>query len=167
MKPLATALCFAFLLGCSKTPPGQQSVEADTPINFAMWRSKNSDVLTPKEWTLFGLALEEFKLRIMMDGQASGGEAVDLALRNKIDGMKLGEVMQSGLKLRLARLSADQSVLEESLLINSRLKLKPGDDEKAQMLAEKLQEQSDRLAKMKETVAAAETDLQQIEMKFR
>ena len=167
MKSLATIIGFAFLLGCSQTPPGQQRVEADTPINFAMWRSKNSDVLTPKEWTLFGLALEEFKLRIMLDGQASGGEAVDLALRNKIDGMKLEDVMRSGLKMRLARLSADKSVLEESLLINSQLKRKPGDDEKAQMLAEKLQEQSDRLAKMKETVAAAEADLRQIESKFR
>jgi len=155
----------ALLLGCAKIPPGQQRVEADTPINFAMWRSRNGDVLTPQEWASFDLALDEFKLKIMMDGQASGSEAVDLALRTKIDGMKLGEVMQSGLQMRRDRILAAQAVLEESLLINSRLKLKPGYDEKAQMLAEKLQEQTDRLAKMKET--AAEADLRQIELKFR
>jgi hypothetical protein len=142
-------------------------VEADTPINFAMWRSKHGYDLTPKEWTLFDQAIEELKLKIMLEGQASGSEAVDAALRASIDGMKLGEAMQSGLQLRVKRLSADKSLLEESLVANSHLKLKPGNEEKARMLADKIQEQSDRLAKLKETVAETEADLHALELKFQ
>lgn len=166
-KFLMTAVCLGFLLGCSPPPANEQKVEANTPLNFTLWRSKNSQVLTGKEWSLFDLATEELKIQIMRSGQASGSEAVDLALRTQIDGMKLGDVMQSGLQLRLKRLLADQALLEDAFAINSKLKLKRGDEEKAAMLAAKVQEQSERLTKLKATVAEAEADLHQLELKFK
>ncbi len=167
MKPLPAALCLTFLLGCSRTPPYQQQVEADTPLNFAMWRSKHSDALTSKEWSLFNQAVDELKLKILMNGQASGGEAVDEALRAKIDGVKLCDVLREGLKIRRDRLSAEKTILEESLTYNSQIKLKPGKEGMAPLLAEKIADQSVRLKKLKETVAEAEADLQALELKFK
>lgn len=167
MKPLIAVICFALLLGCSRPPPGRQPVEATTPINFAMWRSENNDALTRKEWSLFDLAMDELKLKLMLDGQASGSEAIDRALRAKINGLPLRDVMLSGLQLRLKRLSFDKTILEESLSENSQLKLRPGEDEKAQALAAKIRAQAERLAKLKATVAEAEADLHQLELKFK
>lgn len=167
MKILLAGICLALLTGCSRPSANQQTVEANTPINFALWRSKNSDLLTPKEWALFDQAMEEFKFQVMLSGQASGSEAIDNAVRAKIDGMKLTEAIQSGLQSRLKRLQADKSVLEESLAINSRVRLKPDDDDKAAALAAKLKMQTERLEKMNRTVSQAESDLKEFEAKFR
>ncbi len=164
---LTVLFCFSFLLGCSRTPPGQQRVAANTPLNFAMWRSENSDALTPKEWSLFDLALDELKLKIMLEGKATGSTAVDQAMRDMIDGMPLREVLFSGLQIRLKRISADKNILEDSLTANSGLKLRPGQEEKAQALAAKIRAQSDRLDKLRATVAEAETDLRALELKFK
>lgn len=166
MKFVPFVIGCALLFGCARTPPYQQLVTADTPVNFAMWRAENSDSLTPKEWMLFDQAMTALKLKIMMEGQASGSEAIDQAMRTKIDGVQLGEVILSGLRIRLKRMQADKTILEESLLANSRLKLRPGNEEKAPALAAMIREQTERLEKMKTTVGEAEADLHEFERKI-
>ena len=130
-----------------------------------MWRSDLSNSLTPQEWASFDLALQEFKLQIMMSGQATGGEAINAAVREKIDGRKLLEVMQEGIQIRLKRIKADKAELEQAIQTNSRMRIKPGDDEKAKELADFQQSLAKKLAKMTEDVAATETVLKELETK--
>ena len=132
-----------------------------------MWHSDMSESLTPQEWAWFDLAIQEFKFQIMRGGQATGSEAIDAALREKIDGRKLVEVMQLGLDLRLKRIKAAKTELEQSILINSRTRIKPGDDERAHALAEFQENLGKKLAKMTEEITAAEAEIKALELKAK
>jgi hypothetical protein len=161
------AVVFLGLLsGCTRTPPYERLVEAEEPIRLAMWRSSNRDLLTSQEWTLFDESLNELKIQIMLEGKASGSESVDAMMREKINGMRLCDVLPLGLQIRVVRLKAELAELTTAVAINARIKINPDDDEKVKLLAGMKEEQAVRLEKLKVKVAAAEADLLQIRQKF-
>lgn len=162
MKYFLAIICLGLLLGCTRPPAFQQPVKADTPLSFTMWRSDLGDALTPQEWAWFDLAIQEFKFQIMKAGQVTGSEAIDEAMREKIDGRKLVEVMQQGLGLRVQRIQSDKTELEYAMQINARSRIKPSE---ARELAEFQKNLEKKLAKMNEEIAGAEAELKELELK--
>lgn len=132
-------------------------------MSFALWRSKTGEALTQREWGLFDRAIQETKFKIMADQVASGSEAVERALRERIDGRPLYDVMQNGLQYRLNRILSEKSELERMITENSRLRTRPGDQESADKLAAVRNAQADRMEKLQGQVADAEEDLSELE----
>jgi hypothetical protein len=160
------AACVAGLIllaACARTPPYQQVIEAVSTAQFDLWRADHLGVLMPEDRSWFNVAIQEFKFQVMLSGKATGSEAVDAAMREKINGRKLIDVMREGLQAYLKRKTADKDDLERAILINSKLHIPPGDEEKAKELAEFQENLRNRLARLKEEVAAAETAIARVE----
>ncbi len=115
----------------------------------------------------FDVAIQEFKFQIMLSKQATGSEAIDAALREKINGRKLGDVMRDGLQAYLKRKTSDKDDLEQAILANSKLHIRPGDEDKAKELAEFQENLHNRLTRLQEEVAAAETAIARLETKAK
>jgi hypothetical protein len=114
--------------GCARTPPHQQPVEAESPIAFNLWQAKMQGDLTAEEWRWFNVVLQEFKFQLMLDQKVSGSEAIDTAMRARINGRPFIDVVREGLQAHLKRKTAERDELESAIAINAKRKLPPGDD---------------------------------------
>jgi hexokinase len=161
------ALSLVLLVGCAPSSPYQQPIDAESPIRFATWRADTDSSLTREEWGWFDVAIQEFKFQVMLGRQTTGSEAIDAAVCEKINGRKLGDVMRDGLQAYLKRKTTDKDQLEQAIRTNSKLRIPPGDEAKARELADFQENLQQRLAKLKEEVAAAETATAKLEMKAR
>jgi hypothetical protein len=136
MKSRLTLLAAPLLLGgllflpagCARTPPHLEPVEAESPIAFNLWQAKAQGDLPPEEWRWFGVAMQEFKFQLMLEQKVSGSEAIDTAVRSRINGRPFVDVMREGLQGHLKRKTAERDELEAAIAINAKRKLPPGDD---------------------------------------
>jgi len=161
---LLVVIGLGLLAACARTSVYQQPVKAGSPISFTLWRADADDVLTPQERAWLDLALQEFKFQIMQAGRVTGSEAIDAALREKIDGIKLIEVMRDGLQLRLKRYTSDKADLERSIQINSQTRISPDEKDALDKFQRNL---TARLANMNEEITSLDAALKQLEAKAR
>jgi len=168
MKPqpaLLVVLCLVVLAGCARTPPDQRPVEAESPIAFNLWRAKLDAELTPEEWRWFDVALQEFKFQLMLDQKVSGSEAIDTAVRERINGRKWIEVTREGLQAHLKRKTAERDEMEAAFAINAKRKIRPGDDDTRRDLAMHQENLRRKLATLNNDITAVATELARLKIK--
>lgn len=118
--------------------------------------------LTLKQWKDFDEAVQEMRNQIMADGTASGAAGIEQAMRTKINGLTVRDVLVAGFSYRLYRLEAEKHEAEDKMTYNARLKTKEGDVESAEYLKSMVETQRARLDSLNERIAAAEEKLKSL-----
>lgn len=156
--PLVAALLAValFFTGCGSSPLLDRVVSAESAQDFSSWQMRNRDAFTPEQWTEFEAILQDLKLKIITLEKVSGSDAVNDALRPKIHGRTVREVMRLGYEDRLWRLNVQRTEIEKMIEANAGFKTRPGADEAAAVLARKRGEQASLLAKTQDEIKAAE-----------
>lgn len=152
----------AGLAGCSRADRLAITVDAKSPIAFAMWRAQVGSDFAPAEWHDFDAALQEIRFQITADYQATGSEAVDAALRERINGQAVRAVLVMGTRARLRRLQGDRSELEHFLAENATLRTRPDDRESMAYLRAVHDRQAAQLVEIKTEIAIQEARLSRL-----
>ena len=166
IRPAPAALLGLLLLaGCARTPPLEQPVDAETPMLFNLWRAKLNDALPREDWRWFDVAMQEFKFQLMLAGKISGSAAIDAAVRERIHGRPLGEVLREGLQAHLQRKTAERDDMKTAFQRNEekRALVKPGQDGLLRDLNFHQDNLRQNLAKLEEEVAGAQAALTRFE----
>jgi hypothetical protein len=145
--------------GCQRTPRWDRVVEADTPPAFGAWQRAQQDDFSKAEWAEFETALQDIEVRIIALREASGTEAVNDALRPKIHGKSVRQVIALGLEARLWRLKVEETELKKMLDGNATLRTAPGDTASSDYLERKQRDQQARLRRAMDDIAKAEATL--------
>ena len=172
MRRLSALPVLAVWLGlarCAPSDPLDRVVSVPTASRFAIWRSSVASDSSAATRQQVEAALQEIRIDAAADRQrrrilgepvqASGTEEVDEAVRSRVDGRPLREVVQLGCELRLRRLTNELKALEEAVDQNAQLVTRPGDGESRRHLEELRGRQLARVEKYREEIAAAEREL--------
>lgn len=159
--PVLLALTLAVLtgMGCARTSPYEEKVDADSGIDMALWRSGMGNKLSAREWQLFDRALQETKYKIMMTKKAAGGDAVAKEMFARINGRPLFEVMRDGLQFRVERMKAEKEEFDELYWRVEGTRTNPGDVESADYLKWVRKTHTERKGRIEADLAEAEKDL--------
>ena len=149
----------AALCGCHPANPLDQKIMASSPIDLVWWRADASGRLDREQWRDLDEAIQEIKFRIMIDHTASGSDAVDQAMRERINGRTVREVLTTGYRSRLDRLNIERAESINVITTNARLVTRPGDTASADYLRKRRKAESDALAVTLEKIRQAETKL--------
>ena len=150
----------AFALGgCAKKPRLERVVAAETARDFAAWQRDNRDAFTAEEWTEFEAVLQDLKVRIIALQEATGSDAVNDALRPKLHGRTVRDVLKQGYEARLWRLNVERTEFEKMIAGNATLQTRPGDVASQNYLTQKAREQQARLERTKAGIREAEEKL--------
>ena len=79
-----------------------------------------SDSIRIEEWREFDAMLQELRLQIMANREATGHDAIEAALRSKIHGASFREVLIIGLQARLRRLAPEREAVRRVMNANAR-----------------------------------------------
>ena len=132
---------------------------ASTPIDFVWWRGDASKSLDREQWREFDEAIQEIKFRMTIDHIASGRDAVDQAMRERINGRTVREVLTMGYRSMLDRLDTERAESIKVITTNARLVTRPGDTASADYLRKRRKAESDALDAIVEKMRQAETML--------
>ncbi len=152
-------LAAALVGGCQRTPRLEQKVAAETSTDFARWQRDARGAFTADEWAEFETALQDIKVKIITHQEATGADAVNDALRPKVNGRTVREVLQQGYDAKRWRLGVEKCELEKMMQANSSLRTTPGDTASSGFLGEKRQKQEERLKKVGEEIRDTEEKL--------
>lgn len=156
------------LVGCAPSDPLDRMVSAPTAGRFAAWRShivsdsgaetrrRVEDALQEIRQDLTGT--RELK-RAKGEAVSSGPAEIDEALRQRVDGHSLRDVVQLGLELRVNRLTSELAGLEKAMSQNAQLVTRPGDLESRHHLDAVRERQQVRVETYRTDLAAAEREL--------
>lgn len=142
---LAAALACVALAGCGPSDPLDGRVDAADGLAFSMWRSNAEHDLTPQQVIDLDRSVQEIKFHVMAAGAASGGEAVEAAMRQMINGLTVRQLLQRGLGWELERAEAERSALETGMKNNALMTTRPGDTDSAEYLIALKERQTTRL----------------------
>jgi len=151
---------FLMGLGCTPTEPAEQKINAKSPLAFNAWQTRFASRLSPGERARFESALQEIRLRIMADREATGSDPISDALRTKIDGRPVREVLQLAVELRLARLLAEHAALNTVMRQNAMLQTRDGDKASEDYLVDFHRKQTARLEKLEAEIEASQGELE-------
>jgi len=163
------AAVFALILsGCSPRDPLERVVSVPNASRFAAWRSHVASDSGAENRRRVEEALNEIRLnvtgerelkRAMGERVAAGTEVIDEAIRQRVDGRPLREVVQIGYELRVRRLKEEMVGLADAMSKNAQLVTRPGDVDSKHHLEGLRDRQATRLEKYREDLAAAEKEL--------
>lgn len=122
MMRFLTPLLAGLLLvtaGCQKTDPRKEPVQAQSPSAFMRWRSMIGAEIKADEWREFDAMLQEIRLRVTAEKQASGSEAVEAAMRSRINGLSFIDVIALGYEGRLLRLRPERQETLSAMRLNA------------------------------------------------
>jgi hypothetical protein len=149
----------AALCGCHPTNPLDRKIMASSPIDFMWWRADASKNLDREQWREFDEAIQEIRFRMTIDHIASGRDAVDQAMRERINGRTVREVLIMGYRSRLDRLDTERAESMKVITTNARLVTRPGDTASADYLRKRRKAESEALNAILEKIRQAETML--------
>lgn len=149
--------------GCSRSGPLESKVTASSPISFAMWRNELGTDLSSEQWQEFDQAIQEIKFQVAAEFAATGTEAVDQAMRERVNGLTVREVFEQGARARLARLKGDREQLAHFLEVNATMRTRPDDEASIAYLQQLHERQVARLAAVDGEIAQQTTRLRQLE----
>lgn len=109
--------------------------------------------------------MQEFKFQLMLDQKVSGSSAIDGAVRERINGRQLREVMREGLQGHLHRKTEERDELEAAIAINAKRKIRPDDTVMLRDLADHQENLRKKLTKLNEELTAASAALAQLATK--
>jgi type I restriction-modification system DNA methylase subunit len=109
--------------------------------------------------------MQEFKFQLMLAGKISGSAAIDAAVRERIHGRPLGEVLREGLQAHLQRKTAERDDMKTAFYRNEekRTLVKPGQDDLLRDLNFHQNNLKQNLAKLEQEVSAAQAALARFE----
>jgi hypothetical protein len=153
--------------GCTRTPPYLQPIEAETPMELNLWRSRVNQALTPEEWRWFETVLQEYRFQLMREGKASGSKAVDEALRQTIHGRPLAEVMREGLQMHLRRKTGERDEMKIAFERNEQKRrlVRAGDADTLSALEHHQKTLAEKLARNESEITAAQAAFAAFEAK--
>jgi hypothetical protein len=152
---LLLAVAIAAVAGCERADPHASLVEATSGSGLGRWRIQAGERFTREEWREFDAALQELRLRVMAERQASGSEAVQEAMCSRINGLTFREVLVLGHEATLLRLRPVRDELKRAVDTNALLVTKPGDRASASYLENLSARQTERLEKIDAEIALA------------
>jgi len=83
-----------FFAACSPTPdPRTAPVSAATSDDFAAWKNAAYEKFSPDERNEFDYCINQIRLRISMNNEASGDAAIAQALCERVNGKTMREIM--------------------------------------------------------------------------
>ncbi len=153
MRRTLPVLLVLLLVSCTRTAPLDEKISATTPMALTMWRSSLGTGLTQAQWKAFDLALQEIKNDVMFKNEATGSEAIAEAMRARIEGRPVREILTLGFTLKCARLEYEQAEYEKMISYNSNFRTRAGDTEAALSLAALIKRQHERLKQIKAELA--------------
>jgi len=162
VRCLITLIIAAFVfgaVGCQPADPLDRKVTADTPIAFALWRSRMTEKLGTEQWREFEEVLQEIRFMIIRDDGSGSSQAVERALHAKITGRSIREVMMLGWQAKLAQLKAEHDEAARVIRANEILRTRPGDHESVEYLEYRRGAQAARLEKILEEIRRTERRL--------
>lgn len=162
LKVCAVFAMVLIVAGCSRSPY-ERTVNAQSQMELALWRSKIGRELSPREWRLFDRALEEMRLQVMIERKASGSEDIGKVVFAQINGQQLHDVIHTGLSQRLKRIATEKAEFDEIYDRVVRLRTNPGDDESADYLASVRRTHAEKKSRMEDDLAEAQQDLADLE----
>ncbi|MBL9210895.1 MAG: hypothetical protein JNL92_10540 [Opitutaceae bacterium] len=165
-RVLAGFVALLVLSACQRDPLDRK-VSAATPTAFSVWRSsvdsdsglevrrRVADALLEIRFKIAG----DRELQRLTDAETRAAISIDDAVRAKVDGRVLREVVQWGYELRVDRLTSELAGLEEAMRKNANLITRPGDIESRHHLDGLRDRQAARVAQYRADLAAAEREL--------
>ncbi len=156
---LAAAALVFLLAACGPRDPLERVVAADSAVAFSTWRAQLAGSMNQGQLAEVDAAVGEVKLGIMNNREASGTAAVEEAMRAKVHGRPLREVLRAAYEAKIKRLEVDLKGLAIATEQNSRLTTRAGDTASSQYLDRFKQKQGER-------VAAAEGELREAQAKL-
>lgn len=165
---LATALIGSAALLCGCGGPMDQTVSAKSPAALASWRANVAGGSSVEHRRRVEDALNEIRMavaaererkRILGQPITPGAEAVDLALAERVNGRKVGEMIQLAGEMKVRRLATELAGLEDAMNKNAQLVTRPGDLESRHHLDGLRDRQKARVEKYREDLAVAEREL--------
>lgn len=166
--PIAvTLLALAPLLGgCGG--PLDQKVSAKSPAALASWRANVAGSSSAEHRKRVEDALHEIRMAVAADRERKrilgqpitpGAEAVDVALAERVNGQRVGDMIQLAGEMKVRRLTSELAGLEDAMNKNAQLITRPGDLESRHHLDGLRDRQKARVEKYREELAAAEREL--------
>lgn len=131
--------------GCGPGDPLGDTVKAEDPLSFSMWRSHAAAGMSPEQIADFDEAVQAIRIRIMSVGNTTGSEWIEAETLKFVNGKTVREVLGTGLSWKLELTVAEREVLEDSLRKNALMRTRPGDTESARYLADLHDRQASRL----------------------
>jgi hypothetical protein len=165
--PVAALACL-LLAACAARDPLERVISAPTTGRLAAWRSHaasdyNVDTLRRMEEALreirLNVAGERELKRQLGEKVESGADSLDEAVRQRVDGRRLREVLQLGYEMRVRRLQEELAGLEDAMAKNSQLVTRPGDLESKHHLEGLQERQRVRVEKYREELETARKEL--------
>jgi hypothetical protein len=153
---IGLAVVVALATACQRTPRYDEKVAAENAGAFGRWQRDVQGSFKPAEWAEFESALQDIKVRIITLREATGTEGVNDALRPKIHGRSVRDVLRDGYEARIWRLNVEKTELEKMVKENASLRTNPGDTASSSYLESKRKSQEERLRKVGEEIRAAE-----------
>ena len=157
------SLLFAWVLlfgvGCGARDLMDRTVTAKSPVAFNTFQSRFASRASPEERRQFEAALQEIRYKIMADKEATGSDPISDALRTKVNGRSVREVLQLGVELRLLRLLKEHAALHTVMRQNAMLQTREGDKASEDYLVQFHQKQLARLEKLEAEIEAADREL--------
>ncbi len=167
IRQTALGLVVVALVACQRDPL-DRTVSANSPTAFSVWRSGIDSDSGPDLRRQVNDALLEIRLKVAGDREiqrlagakvSADAGSVDDAVRTKVQGRPLREVIQLGYELRVARLTSELAGLQDAMHRNAGLVTRPGDVESRQHLDGLRDRQTGRVEQYKADLAAAEREL--------
>jgi hypothetical protein len=174
VRALIGFVVLATVTGCAPRDPLEQVVSAPTLSRLSSWRARIASDASAGTRARVEEALQEIRLsyagerelkRQLDERVVSGTEVIDEAVRKRVDGQRLRDVLRTGYGLRVRRLKEELAGLEDAMKQNSRLVTRPGDLESQHHLEGLRDRQLVRVQKYREDLAAAERELESLEQR--
>jgi hypothetical protein len=167
VRALSIAALLLGPLGCTRDPM-ERVVSARTTSRLAAWRAHVASDYNVETMRRVEQALQEIRLNVtgnrelkrqLGESITSGTEVIDEAIRARVHGRRLREVLQLGYELRVRRLTEELTGLEDAMSKNAQLVTRPGDLASKHHLEGLQERQHARVEKYRADIEAAEKEL--------
>ncbi len=158
--------CLALLLlataGCTRTPIEDTKIAASDTTEFFRWKRDATSALSPERQKQFESTLEELRTDIMFKREASGHDAIEAAVCQRLNNLTVKQALLRGAQTRWQRLAAERDDLQRVINANAHLITKPGDETAALDLGEFRAKQQQRLDADSRELPALEKEIAEL-----
>lgn len=153
-------MLLAAVTGCTRTPIEDSLIAADDTTTFYRWKRDTASQLSPEQQRQLETTLAELRLDIMFRQVATGHDAIESAVCERLNRLPVKEALLLGAQLKWHRLAAERDDLQRVINANSRLITKPGDQAAAADLDQYRAKQQQRADTVAQELQGVEKEIQ-------